>query len=255
VIGFDVLNEPEWGSYPLFDFEQDRLAPMYRQVVTAVRSVAPGWVAFLEPSASRNAGIPTGLTRFDFADVVYAPHSYDQSAEGGGGFDPAHRPQVLSSVAALAGEARALEAGLWIGEYGGDASAPGIAEYMTAQYDADGQNAASAMYWSYDASGGYGLEAPDGSDKPALLDVLVRPYPERVAGTPGSYAFDAASSTFTFVYSPDRSGLPTELRVPQRLYPTGYQVDCGGCAHETAGDLLRLTTPPAGTPATVTVHP
>ncbi|HEX8951354.1 MAG TPA: cellulase family glycosylhydrolase, partial [Polyangia bacterium] len=133
VVGFDVLNEPEWGSYSIFLFEQDLLTPLYADVVKAVRAEAPGWVAFLEPSASRNGGIPTGLTApFAFGDVMYAPHSYDQSAEGGGGFDPSHRQKILDNVAQLAGEARALDAGLWIGEYGGVASAPGIVEYMTA---------------------------------------------------------------------------------------------------------------------------
>jgi len=49
VIGFDVLNEPNWGSYPIFAVEKDKLAPLYDQVVVAVRAVAPHWVAFLEP--------------------------------------------------------------------------------------------------------------------------------------------------------------------------------------------------------------
>jgi len=224
--------------------------------VRAVRGAAPGWVAFLEPSASRNAGVATALAPFDFRDVMYAPHSYDQSAEGGGGFDPTHRQQILDNVGKLAGEARALDAGLWIGEYGGMASAPGIVEYMTAQYDAAGSVAGSTMYWAYDKSDGYGLLAPDGSEKPALIDVLVRPYPERVAGDPISYAFDAASSTFTFVYAADRAqSLPTEIVVPQRRYPSGYQVDCGGCRFESRGDLLVIDAPPSSNPATIVVHP
>src|SRR5262249_11313280 len=33
VVGFDVLNEPNWGSYPIFTFERDRLGPFYAQVV------------------------------------------------------------------------------------------------------------------------------------------------------------------------------------------------------------------------------
>jgi endoglycosylceramidase len=255
VIGFDVLNEPVWGTYSIFDFEHDRVQPMYQRVVAQVRAAAPGWVAFLEPGASRNQGIATSLEKFDFADVVYAPHSYDSAAEGGGGFDPANRQRILDNVAKLAIEARALDAGLWIGEYGGMTSTPGIAEYMTAQYDAAGAAAAGTMYWSYDANDGYGLLASDGTEKPALLDVLVRPYPERVAGDPVSYAFDAGTATFTFVYRPDRAlALPTELRVPARVYPSGYQVDCGGCRHHTTGDELVIDVPPSDAMVTITVH-
>lgn len=256
IVGFDVLNEPEWGSYSIFQFEQDRLTPLYDDVVAAVRAEAPGWVAFLEPSSSRNAGVPTGLTApFRFRDVMYAPHSYDSAAEGGGGFDPTHRQKILDNVAALAGEARALDAGLWIGEYGGMADAPGIVEYMTAQYDAAGAVAGSSMYWSYDQGGSYSLLAADGTETPLLVDTVVRPYPDRVAGDPIAYAFDATSRTFTFSYTPDRSKLPTEIAVPARVWPDGYAVDCGGCRYEIRSGALVLDTPPPGSPATVVIAP
>ena len=98
------------------------------------------------------------------------------------------------------------------------------------------------MYWAYDKSdGGYGMLASDGSEKPELVGALVRPYPERVAGKPISYAFDAATSTFTFEYTPDRSvTAATEIVVPARVYPNGYTVECGGCATEKAAGVLRI---------------
>jgi endoglycosylceramidase len=248
VIGFDVLNEPAWGSYSIFDFEADRLRPLYQAVVRAVRGAAPSWVAFLEPAASRNAGIPTGLTRFPFGNVVYAPHVYDQAAEGGADFDAARADALKKTVAQLAGEARALDAALWIGEYGGNASSPGIGDYMRAIYDGAGAQAASSIYWELGRDGGYGMLAPDGTEKPALLDVLVRPYPARVAGDPIDWSFDGA--VFTLRYRP-ASGT-TEIVVPARVFPNGYSVDCGGCAYEKAGDLLRITR--AGG-STVTLSP
>lgn len=255
VIGFDILNEPNWGTYPIFQFERDRLTPLYVDVVSTVREVAPNWVAFVEPGASRNVGIATQLVELPFSDVMYSPHSYDQDAESGAGFDPSHRQQILDSVAELSDEAHALRAGLWIGEYGGMAEAPNIVEYMTAQYDAGGRVAASTMYWAYDKSDGYGLLAPDGSEKANLLGALVKPYPERVAGDPISYAFDASTNTFTFVYRPDRSlGAPTEIVVPARNYPAGYQVECGGCEHEPASGKLLITSPPTDSPATITIR-
>lgn len=229
VIGFDVLNEPNWGSYPIFTFEKDKLAPLYDRVVPAVRAVAPTWVAFLEPSASRNGGIATSLSAATYPDVMYAPHSYDTTAESGGGFDPSHRQMIIDNIADLAYEAGQLKAGLWIGEYGGVAANPGIVDYMTAQYDAAGAVAASTMYWSYDKSDGYSILDPAGNEKPDLINTLVRPYPERVAGLPISYAWDAG--TFTLVMKGDKGiTAPTILSVPDRAYPNGYTVDCGGCA-------------------------
>lgn len=99
-----------------------------------------------------------------------------------------------------ADEAHELDA---VGEYGGNADHPGIAEYMTAQYDAAGEVAASTMYWAYDKSDGYALLDPDGNEKPALLGALVRPYPAHIAGTPVSYGFDPAAKTFTARYRPN----------------------------------------------------
>ena len=252
VIGFDVLNEPNWGSYPIFTFERDKLEPLYDRVVPAVREVAPHWVAFLEPGASRNGGIATSLTAPEYPDVMYSPHSYDTTAESGGGFDPSHRQMILDNVADLAREAGDLKAGLWIGEYGGVAADPGIVAYMTAQYDAAGAVAGSTMYWSDDKSDGYSLLDPNGIEKPDLVDTVVKPYPERVAGIPTSYAWD--TETFTLVMHGDASiTAPTLISVPPRVYPNGYQVECGGCiATQTPGEVSL-----AGLvgDVTVTLHP
>jgi endoglycosylceramidase len=66
IIGFDVLNEPPWGSHLVSTFEHERLEPFYERVVAAVRSAAPEWLAFLEPAASRNVGFPTSLAPLPF---------------------------------------------------------------------------------------------------------------------------------------------------------------------------------------------
>jgi endoglycosylceramidase len=256
VIGFDPMNEPSWGSYPIFQFERDRLQPFYEEIVRGVREAAPNWVAFLEPSAGRNGGVATSLQPFPFPNVMYAPHSYDVSAESGAGFDPAKRQLIIDNLADLAYEAGTLDAGLWIGEYGGVAADPGIVEYMTAQYDAAGLVAAGTMYWAYDKGDGYALLDADGNEKPLLVDTLVRPYPERVAGTPLSYAFDAATSSFTLRYAPDRSiAAPTVIAVPPRRYPTGYQVECGGCEYERMPATLLVTKPPQQADVTITLRP
>ncbi|HEX8794567.1 MAG TPA: cellulase family glycosylhydrolase [Polyangiaceae bacterium] len=255
IVGFDVYNEPYWGSHPIEEFEPDLLGPFYEKVVPAVRSEAPGWVAFIEPSSSRNLGGTTHLPVPTFGDFVYAPHSYDVNAEMGMTFDPSHRAAILANVAALAREANSLGGALWIGEYGGTASDPTIEAYMTAQYDAAGAVAASSMYWDY-TKGNYGLLNDDGTDAEPLLQTVVRPYPERVAGDPVSWTFDATSGVFTFTYRPDASnGAPTVVSVPVSVYPSGYTVTCGGCAWSVAPGSLTISAPGAANPAVVTLKP
>lgn len=255
VVGFDVMNEPFWGTHALERFEIERLAPLYERVTAAVRSAAPGWVAFLEPCTSRNFIGASRLPKPSFGNVMYAPHSYDTKAETGNGFDPSRREAILSNLALLWEEAKALGAGLWIGEYGGKASSPGIVEYMTAQYDGMGAVAAGSALWNY-TKGGYGLLAEDGSEAQPLANTVVRPFPEAVAGTPLSWAFDAASSTFTFKFVPDRSvSTPTVLSVPRRLYPAGPKVDCNGCTASSLDAAVVITTADTSGPVEVIVHP
>lgn len=255
VVGFDVYNEPYWGSHPIEYFEPDLLGPFYEKVVPIVRSQAPGWIAFLEPSASRNLGGTTHLPVPTFGDFVYAPHSYDTNAESGMGFDPSHRAAIIANVAALDKEAHDLGGALWIGEYGGTATNPTIEAYMTAQYDAAGAVAASSMYWDY-TKGGYGFLNPDGTDAEPLLQTLVRPYPELVAGDPASWTFDATTAVFTFRYRPDASiGAPTVLSVPARVYPTGFTVACGGCTWSVSPGTLTISAPGGSNPAVVTLKP
>lgn len=241
VLGFDPMNEPYWGTIPPDVHEATRLGPLYEKVVAAVRAQAPGWLAFLEPSAARNLGLPTALPEFSFGNIVYAPHSYNADAEAGRGFDPAARQAVLDNVAKLSEEARRLGAALWIGEYGGTAAHPGITEYMDAQYDAAAAVGAGQMYWEYGKNDGYGFLDPDGNEKPALAAGVVRPYPERLYGNDVSWSWDEASRKFHVSYDPlGGTTAPSELSVPPRLYPEGYAVDCGGCRYELSPGRLRI---------------
>jgi endoglycosylceramidase len=243
VIGFDILNEPAWGSYSIFDFEADLLAPLYQRVVAAVRAQAPGWVAFIEPSASRNAGIATALPALLYRDVVYAPHSYDSAAEGSGTFDPTRRDAILTNGSKLAEESRALGAALAIGEFGGIPGNAGFADYMAAEYDAQGAAAASAFYWDASRGGGYSLFDTSGAPKPAALQAIARPHPSRVGGDPVSYSFDG--TVFTLRYRADSNSI-TEIQVPPSLWPSGYAVTCGGCNSEISANGVVLRGVPSG---------
>ncbi|MCB9560412.1 MAG: cellulase family glycosylhydrolase [Kofleriaceae bacterium] len=259
VVGFDPINEPHWGSYAVSDFEADRLQPFYDRDVAAVRAEAPGWVVFAEPASSRNLGFPTSLARFGYPDVVYAPHAYDATAEQGNGFDPARRDSFMANIAALRDEADRLGAALWIGEYGGLGSDPGIGAYMAAAYDGAAAVAASSMYWDYSRGGGYAPIDADGAEVTAITDAIVRPYPSRIAGDPVAWQDDPAAGTLRLTYRPDpRIAAATEVIVPPRLLGAGgadaIDVACGGCTVAIAGDIVRLTTaPPADADGTATV--
>lgn len=255
VVGFDVMNEPFWGSYLPLAFEHDLLMPLYEDVVAAVRTEAPDWVAFIEPSSARNFVGKTALPKPTFQRFMFAPHSYDPLAESGIAFDKSRRAAIVSNVAALWQEARALGGGLWIGEYGSVSTLGGVYDYMDAQYEGMSAVAASSAYWDY-SDGGYGLVTTDGGEKTSLMPTVVRPYPEAVAGTPLGWTFDAGTRSFTLRYHADASvKAPTVIAVPAREYPAGPTVACVGCKWVRVGDQLFVTEPPTGDPAVISLHP
>lgn len=242
VIGFDILNEPSWGSHAVGSFERDRLQPFYEETIAAVRTVAPHWVAFVEPSNSRNLGFSTSLQPFAANNVVYAPHLYDVAAEQTGGFDPSKANGLMEDAADLALEAEALGTGLWIGEYGGQALDPEIAAYLHADYQAVAAISAGSMAWAYDKGGGYSLLTAEGAEVPALVDAIVRPAPSRIAGTPRGWSFDPDSRVLELRWTADsRITAPTIVIVPARVYPQGVVVDCDGCEVDRADDEVHLT--------------
>src|SRR5439155_19385618 len=86
-----------------------------------------------------------------------------------------------------------------------------------------GEYMVSWHYWAYgdwlDPTGNPGAEGmfADDLDRPASLkqakaDLLIRTYPQAVAGTPQSFAFDPVSKEFTLSYPADPSILkPTTI--------------------------------------------
>jgi endoglycosylceramidase len=255
VIGFDILNEPPWGSYTITEFESDKLAPFYVEVTNAVRAVAPDWLLFMEPAGSRNVGYPTSLPKMPFDNIVYAPHSYDNDSEQGKAFDPARADAIAQYLKALRSEADTFGAALFIGEYGGTSTNPGIAPYMRAEVSSASSVGAGSTYWAYDKdSKGYALLNDDGSEKKELADLVAVAYPTLVAGSGVTWAFDAGVATIRF--TPDSSITePTEIIAPTRAYPNGVDVDCGGCTVEQSPGRVLLRTAPPGSPAVVSLKP
>ena len=85
--------------------------------------------------------------------------------------------------------------------------------------------------------------------KQPKLDVLVRPYPRAVAGTPTSWSFDPQARTFELRFTSNPSiRMPTEIFVPARHFPRGYSVRVTGPARVVSARnapllLLRGTGP------------
>ena len=252
IIGFDPINEPHWGTYPVAMFEVDRLQPFYAQVFAAVRAHVP-WIAFAEPSSSRNLGFASKLAPFEIPDVVYAPHMYDASAELDGEFSASRRDSLLATANDLAVDATRLGVPLWIGEYGGIATSAQIGAYMDAAYDGAAAAFAGTMYWAFDRGGGYSMLDADGNPVMPLLDAIVRPYPARIAGEPTTWHYDETTRTLDVAWRAEPSiTAPTVIVTPAHVYPRGVDVACAGCTVVERDGEVAIT---GGTAATITPRP
>ena len=111
------------------------------------------------------------------------------------------------------------------------------------------------MYWHYKnwgdpttvsgETGAQGLFSQD-SDlttlKAGKADLLVRPYPQATAGIPLQLAFDPQTKVFAYRYAPRPATAPTEIFVPDRHYPNGFDVTVEGAtvSEQTAQRVLLL---------------
>ncbi len=247
IVGVDPMNEPHWGSFGIAEFEADTLTSFYDDALEVVHELRPGWIAFIEPSSARNLGVATALRKTRHDHVVYAPHLYDPAAETGEGFDEARRSALVAHARALAEDARVLGTPLWVGEYGARGDSAGLAPYMDAAYDALAEALAGGMFWHFGRDGAYGIQDANGQDKEAVLDAIVRPFPQAVAGVPLAFSFDDATREVSFSWTPEaRVSAPTLLALPVRTYPDGYEVSCDGCVHHSEGAILIITAPGDG---------
>jgi Glycoside hydrolase family 5 C-terminal domain len=124
------------------------------------------------------------------------------------------------------------------------------------------QNMVGWTYWHYgswsDPTGNpsaEGMFAGDlqrpGTLKQAKADVLIRTYPQAIAGTPVSYSFDPATKAFTLAFDADPSiDAPTQIFVPvARHYGGHYAVSVSGPASVTSlpdAPLLTLVDTGSG---------
>ena len=110
------------------------------------------------------------------------------------------------------------------------------------------------------------------------MDLLVRPYPRRVAGTPTSFGYEPDSRVFTLTFE-DRAGVTgaTEIYLPaSRHYPDGWSLtvsdaegsdtDSSDADNSDADDtwtqewdpdseVLRITTNTTGSTHRIEVRP
>jgi endoglycosylceramidase len=259
IVGIDPFNEPYAGSgyscQPFLAscpaFEQGALAQFYRRVIAALRGAGDTHVIF--PESDPNADGSTALPALADSAVGDNFHIYCFPLLGAGflgvptppGFDAVCPPQENQAVAVNAARADRIAGPGFLSEFG----ASDVNTDNARLVDLADEHFWSWTYWAYyvyhpqdpansDSQGLLVDERKPGSEanaKQAKLDALAVPWARAVAGTPSKYHFDRATSTMSLTYSTappagahPASGASTEIFVPARHYPRGYDVRVEG---------------------------
>ncbi|MER3453487.1 MAG: endoglycoceramidase [Acidimicrobiia bacterium] len=281
LLGYDLLNEPwpgsQWPSCanpqgcPVFD--AGVLQRFYERAAAGIRQADPTGVVWWEPNVTSDFGTANGVGLVSPIEAGPNGISFHTYCLIGGQFAPVSRaddPECpVGEERAFSEQHRAAArngSALFLTEFGASDDLVDIRRMA----DLADQAMVSWHWWHYgnwsDPTGnpgpqglwGQDLDRP-GSLKQAKADVLVRAYPQAVAGRPTSFSFDLDTKEFRLDFAAD-GGItaPTVIFVPvERHYRGGYRVEVSGPAMVTsAPNAPKLTLRNTGTgPVTVRVRP
>jgi endoglycosylceramidase len=263
VAGYEVLNEPWPGTLGELcaapqvgcrAFDAGKLTAFYRRIDAAIRTADPTHTVYVEPNALFTQSSTTGLGAIGDPHTGFAYHVYC-SSESFFQTETLCPQEDELTVAAANRFATNRRMPPLITEFGATTNLANLAEMVQL---AD-KYRTGWLEWAY-AGNDITSSSPDGQalvldpSKPptgdnvlaAKVQVLARPYPQVVAGTPASWSF--SGGVFRLVYSTPpatglgrfRAGAQSEISVPAVQFPNGYQVTVSGATVVSAPDAATL---------------
>lgn len=284
VLGYDVMNEPSGGT--AFDaieaaqgrsrgvnsavarFDRERLVPFYQRMIGRIRAEDPDGYVFVEPryGAAANGAEQHWSVLSDPRPgeprVVYAPHLYSLSYEAVMRYVRGTDRTVPRWIDARNAERVAQNWPVFIGEWGLDQTFAGATDYDDDVLAMADSALLGWTYWSADP-GSWGPIDGDPPRETALLERLVRTYPQRVGGTPRALRWNRETRTCVLDFD-TREGVraPTVFFVPKsRFYSRGFIVECSDPAgrwsqrFDEATQRLEVTVDPTIASHRITIRP
>jgi endoglycosylceramidase len=269
VIGYDLMNEP-WGGdlikvFLTGEFERSQLSALYSRLIPALRKTDPNKYIFFEPTpAPVTFGAPSNLPKISdtrsSGRLVYAPHCYPYDTHEGLGYTATSKQQLKDWERERKKET--LMHGnipLVCGEFGLSPTQAGFSDYLADFNAMSDKNLWHWTYWSNDLGGWSPLNA-DRSET-VILQQLIRAYPKATAGKLETFSFDPISKNFSMTFvSNSAITQPTEIFIPTRFYPTGWNFTVSGTTNysqtfDAVKQVLKFTTTENAKEITIEIVP
>lgn len=256
VIGYDLMNEP-WGGdiikvFLTGEFEREQLTAFYSRLIPALRNTDQNKYIFFEPlPAPVTFGLATNLINVkdtrSSSHIVYAPHCYPYDTHEGLGYTATSKNQLRDWERERGKDTKRYgNVPLLTGEFGLSPTQAGFDDYLTDFNAMSDRNLWHWSYWSNDLGGWSPLNA-DRSET-VILQHLVRTYPKATAGKLVTFSFDPSTKKFSMTFVSNAAiKQPTEIFVPNRFYPNGWNLSVSGTTNYTQSfdnikQLLKFTT-------------
>ena len=231
VLGYDLYNEPVMATTEVFAFEKRYVQPFYEKLIDAIRVADnENWI-FYEPTAmGPNQGFKSRLGTFNDprageSRIAYFPHIYTLDLDLTGEY--AGIPLFIASWASERNrETKRQNSPMLVGEFGLDGSKPGANDYLRNVMKTIDKIGSGWAYWAYTKGGSWSPINKDGSEQ-EKMDILVRPYPQKVAGKPIKYGFDSEKPKFWLHFESNPTiDAPTEIYIPKRSFTNDWSIEC-----------------------------
>jgi len=259
VIGYDLMNEP-YGGDPIKafgDFEKNTLSIFYDKLIKELRAVEPDKYFFFEPqSLYVNFGVTSTLPKVNdirsVAHLAYAPHFYPFFVEAlEGPYNAKAKKNTQECFKSRTSEMRRHECPMILGEIGLSPHVEGFGEYLDDVMNYLDSVQGGIAYWFNGKGGGWSPLNEDRTESP-IMEHLVRTYPRAVAGNIQTFRFLPSDRSFTMTFT-SRSGIsqPTEIFMPKRYYPSGWNINIEGVSDyeykfDENSNVLNFTTKEEG---------
>lgn len=281
VIAYDIMNEPHPGTMfdaaetlgmespdsPSPEFDKTRLQPFYQRVINKIREVdEKAWIAFEPRYGGPGNGSPSYITtltdpRNGPPRLLYAPHLYSIFLENAEAYDPQTDTTIADWEEHRRQEMETLNTPLVNGEWGLGSDWTNTQLFMKEVMDMYDRIMCGWAYWSWDP-GGWSWLNPDYTEK-ETADLIVRVYPQRIAGIPKQFSYDTDTRIFKLIFTdhPQIQGV-TQIYVPEkRFYPAGWNLtvsDAEGTwtsEWDSDREVISLTTPKTDGEHTIEITP